>query len=83
VENMAAANTTLAVLQRNNISQAEYWSRRILEMIKLEKSNFVYKKDKFELFIFGIFYFCYFLPKMLNILAYIFFGLYLYFLLLF
>lgn len=39
---MAAANTTLAVLQKNGISQNEYWSRRILEMIKLEKSNFVF-----------------------------------------
>lgn len=39
---MAAANTTLAVLQKNGISQNEYWSRRILEMVKLEKSNFVF-----------------------------------------
>lgn len=39
---MAAANTTLAVLQKNGISQNEYWSRRILEMIKLEKENFVF-----------------------------------------
>ena len=39
---MAAANTTLAVLQKNGISQNEYWSKRILEMIKLEKSNFVF-----------------------------------------
>jgi N4-gp56 family major capsid protein len=39
---MNAANTTLAVLQRNGISQNEYWSKRILEMIKLEKSNFVF-----------------------------------------
>lgn len=39
---MAAANTTLAVLQANGISQNEYWSRRILEMIKLEKKNFVF-----------------------------------------
>lgn len=36
------ANTTLEVLQRNNISQNEYWSKRILEMIKLEKTNFVF-----------------------------------------
>ena len=41
---MAAANTTLAVLQRNGISQNEYWSKRILEMIKLEKSNFVFSE---------------------------------------
>ena len=41
---MAAANTTLAVLQKNGISQNEYWSRRILEMIKLEKSNFVFSE---------------------------------------
>lgn len=39
---MAAANTTLAVLQKNGISQNEYWSRRILKMIVLEKSNFVF-----------------------------------------
>lgn len=39
---MAAANTTLSVLQKNGISQNEYWSKRILEMIKLEKSNFVF-----------------------------------------
>lgn len=41
---MAAANTTLAVLQKNNISQNEYWSKRILAMIKLEKSNFVFSQ---------------------------------------
>lgn len=41
---MAAANTTLAVLQKNGISQNEYWSKRILEMIKLEKSNFVFSE---------------------------------------
>lgn len=39
---MAAANIDLAVLQKNGISQDEYWSRRILEMIKLEKENFVF-----------------------------------------
>lgn len=33
---------TLDVLQRNGISVDEYWSSRILEMIKLEKSNFVF-----------------------------------------
>lgn len=38
------ANTTLAVLQKNGISQNEYWSKRILEMIKLEKSNFVFSQ---------------------------------------
>lgn len=32
----------LADLQRNNINQNEYWSKRILEMIKLEKKNFVF-----------------------------------------
>lgn len=37
-----AANTTLAVLQKNGISQNEYWSKRILKMIVLEKSNFVF-----------------------------------------
>ncbi len=36
------AKITLADLQRNGISQNEYWSKRILEMIKLEKSNFVF-----------------------------------------
>ena len=41
---MAAANTTLAVLQKNGISQNEYWSKRILAMIKLEKSNFVFSQ---------------------------------------
>lgn len=39
---MAAANTTLAVLQRNGLSVDEYFSKRLLEMIKLEKSNFVF-----------------------------------------
>ena len=39
---MAAANTTLAVLQKNGISQNEYRSKRILKMIVLEKSNFVF-----------------------------------------
>ena len=39
---MAAASTTLAVLQRNNLSVDEYFSKRILEMIKLERSNFVF-----------------------------------------
>lgn len=39
---MAAANTTLAVLQRNGLSVNEYFSKRILEMIKLEKENFVF-----------------------------------------
>ena len=38
------ANTTLAVLQKNGISTNEYWSKRILEMIKLEKSNFVFSE---------------------------------------
>ena len=41
---MAAANTTLAILQKNGISQNEYWSKRILEMIKLAKSNFVFSE---------------------------------------
>ena len=39
---MAAANTTLAILQRNGLSVDEYFSKRLLEMIKLEKSNFVF-----------------------------------------
>lgn len=36
------ANITLAVLQRNGLSVEEYFSKRILEMIKLERSNFVF-----------------------------------------
>ena len=39
---MNPANTTLAVLQKNGLSVSEYFSRRLLEMIKLEKSNFVF-----------------------------------------
>ena len=39
---MAAANTTLEILQRNNLKVEEYFSKRLLEMIKLEKSNFVF-----------------------------------------
>ena len=39
---MAAANTTLAILQRNGLSVDEYFSKRLLEMIKLEKANFVF-----------------------------------------
>lgn len=39
---MAAANTTLAVLQKNGLSVQEYFSKRLPEMIKLEKSNFVF-----------------------------------------
>lgn len=39
---MAAANTTLSVLQKNGLSVQEYFSKRLLEMIKLEKSNFVF-----------------------------------------
>jgi N4-gp56 family major capsid protein len=34
--------TTLAVLQRNGLSVNEYFSKRLLEMIKLERSNFVF-----------------------------------------
>ena len=36
------ANTTLEILQRNGLSVNEYFSKRLLEMIKLEKSNFVF-----------------------------------------
>lgn len=36
------ATTTLAVAQQNNILQQEYWDARLLEMIKLESSNFVF-----------------------------------------
>ena len=39
---MNGANITLAVLQKNGISQNEYWSKRILEMVKLENTNFVF-----------------------------------------
>lgn len=38
------ANTTIAVLQKNGISINEYWSKRILEMIKLEKENFIFSQ---------------------------------------
>lgn len=34
--------TTLAVLQKNGLSVNEYFSKRLLEMIKLERSNFVF-----------------------------------------
>ena len=33
---------TLAVLQKNGLSVNEYFSKRLLEMIKLERSNFVF-----------------------------------------
>lgn len=36
------ATNTLQVLQRNGLSVQEYFSKRLLEMIKLEKSNFVF-----------------------------------------
>lgn len=39
---MAVANNTLAILQRNGISVDDFWSMRILEMIKLERTNFVF-----------------------------------------
>ena len=32
----------LGVVQANNISQQEYWDNRLLEMIKLERTNFVF-----------------------------------------
>lgn len=38
------ANITIAVLQKNGISINEYWSKRILEMIKLEKENFIFSQ---------------------------------------
>lgn len=34
--------TTLKVLQKNGLSVNEYFSKRLLEMIKLERSNFVF-----------------------------------------
>lgn len=34
--------TTLKVLQKNGLSVTEYFSKRLLEMIKLERSNFVF-----------------------------------------
>jgi N4-gp56 family major capsid protein len=34
--------TTLEVLQKNGLSVNEYFSKRLLEMIKLERSNFVF-----------------------------------------
>lgn len=39
-----APKITLEYLQRNDIKVDEYWSQRILEMIKLEKSNFIFTK---------------------------------------
>jgi N4-gp56 family major capsid protein len=36
------ATTTLAVLQKNGLSVTEYFSKRLLEMIKLERENFVF-----------------------------------------
>lgn len=36
------ATVTLAVLQKNGLSVNEYFSKRILEMIKLERNNFVF-----------------------------------------
>lgn len=39
---MNPASTTLAILQRNGLSVSEYFSKRLLEMIKLEKANFVF-----------------------------------------
>lgn len=39
---MNPAETTLAVLQKNGLSVNEYFSKRLLEMIKLERSNFVF-----------------------------------------
>ena len=38
------AQTTLSVAQTTNINQAEYWDKRLLEMIKLETSNFVFSQ---------------------------------------
>lgn len=39
---MNPAKTTLQVLQKNGLSVNEYFSKRLLEMIKLERSNFVF-----------------------------------------
>lgn len=39
---MNPAKTTLEVLQKNGLSVNEYFSKRLLEMIKLERSNFVF-----------------------------------------
>lgn len=36
--------TNLATAQRTNISQQEYWDKRLLEMVKLEASNFVFSQ---------------------------------------
>ena len=35
---------TLAVVQTNNIKQAEYWISRLLTMIKLESEEFLFSK---------------------------------------
>ena len=41
----ASANATqLTGAQTTNISQAEYWDKRLLEMIKLESSNFIFSQ---------------------------------------
>lgn len=39
---MSTNTTTLKVLQKNGLSVNEYFSKRLLEMIKLERSNFVF-----------------------------------------
>lgn len=39
---MNTNTTTLKVLQKNGLSVNEYFSKRLLEMIKLERSNFVF-----------------------------------------
>lgn len=36
--------TNLTTAQRTNISQTQYWDKRLLEMIKLEASNFVFSQ---------------------------------------
>lgn len=36
--------TNLTTAQRTNISQTQYWDKRLLEMVKLEASNFVFSQ---------------------------------------
>lgn len=39
---MATVINNLAQVQKNNVKSTEYWQKRLLEMIKLEQSNFVF-----------------------------------------
>ena len=39
---MATVVNNLATVQKNNVKSTEYWQKRLLAMIKLEKKNFVF-----------------------------------------